>query len=157
MRLLYTAKLSPKGSGLQFPVFPTLWRVGRPRLSTLLTGEKTGDWRPDPNSRVNREDQRGVRPAEAERVRHHVTDLLLARLIRDVVEIALRIGHLVVDRRRDDPCLHDLCCDRRFQSAGRAEEMAGHRFRGADGDFVRLVAEHPLDRERLDFVTDGRR
>src|SRR3954469_26002212 len=48
------------------------------------------------------EDDRRVVAAEAERIRHRDTDVRLAGLVRDVIEIALRVGVFVVDRRRED-------------------------------------------------------
>ena len=84
-------------------------------------------------------------------------DRYLACFVRHVVEIAYRIGRLVVDRRRNDAVLHDERADRGFEAAGSAEEMAGHRFGGADGNLVRLLAEHRLDRQRLDAIADRRR
>jgi hypothetical protein len=42
----------------------------------------------------------GVVPAEAERVRDGDPDVGLARLVRNVVEVAFGIGCVVVDRRR---------------------------------------------------------
>ena len=47
------------------------------------------------------EQDAAVVAAEAHRVRERDVDLGLARLVRDVVEVALRIGDLVVDRRRE--------------------------------------------------------
>src|ERR1700737_3180417 len=43
---------------------------------------------------VRGEDQRRVRSAEPERVRHHVIHPLPAGFVRHVVEIALRVRHL---------------------------------------------------------------
>src|SRR5258707_14000844 len=48
------------------------------------------------------QDDAGVVPAEAERVVDGVLHVRLARLVRDVVEIAVGIGCVVVDRRRQD-------------------------------------------------------
>ena len=80
--------------------------------------------------------------------------LLLARLVRHVVEIALGVGRLVVDRRRDDARLDRHRRDGGFQAAGGAEEVAGHRLRRADGDLVGVLAEHALDGDRLGLVAD---
>src|SRR5664279_1677851 len=48
------------------------------------------------------EQNTAVVPAEPHPVRDRVRQVGLARLIGDVVEVALGIGVLVVDRRRDD-------------------------------------------------------
>src|SRR5919108_5709862 len=51
-------------------------------------------------SRCSLEEETGVVPAEPNRVRQHVLDLGGAGGVRDVVQIALRIRGLIVDRRR---------------------------------------------------------
>src|ERR1051325_1425784 len=103
------------------------------------------------------ENQRRIRPAEAERVREHVAHWLRAGLIRHVVEIAVGIGRLVVDRRRQHVFLHHQRRDGRLEPAGGAEEVAGHRLRRADGELVGVLAEDALDRQRLRFVAERRR
>src|SRR5207237_3519309 len=49
------------------------------------------------------EEDAAVVAAEAHRVRERNLDLCLARLVRHVVEVARRVGVLVVDRRRELP------------------------------------------------------
>src|SRR5207302_4617452 len=51
------------------------------------------------------EQQRGVVPAEAERVRERQLDIQLARAFRDVIEVALRVRVLEVDGGWRDPLL----------------------------------------------------
>src|SRR5688500_20134120 len=51
-------------------------------------------------------------------------DLLLARDVRDVVEVALRVRVLEVDRRRDDALVDRLCADEGLDRPGGAEEVA---------------------------------
>src|SRR6266550_3762904 len=96
------------------------------------------------------EDEGGVRAAEPEGVRKYVLRFYRPRLVRHVVEVALRIGRLVVDRRWQDAVLDDQRADRCFQSAGRAEKVARHRLGGADGELVSLIAKNRLDRDRFD-------
>src|SRR5262245_28458055 len=79
------------------------------------------------------EEQRGVGPAEAEGVVQRHLDRLLAGLVRDVVEIALRIGRLVVDGRRHDVARDRQRRDGRLQAAGRPQQVAGHRLGRAHG------------------------
>src|SRR5438067_1064226 len=53
------------------------------------------------------DDQRDVLAAETEAVAQHVVDALFAGLVGNVVQIALGIGGLVVDRRRQHAALQD--------------------------------------------------
>src|SRR5919206_4086834 len=91
-------------------------------------------------------DQARVVPAEAERIREADADLGLARLVRDVVEIALRVRLVVVDRRRQHAALDGEDREDRLDRAGRAEAMAGCALRRRDPDLRSvLLAERLLD------------
>ncbi len=70
------------------------------------------------------EEQRGVGAAEAERIRERVFDFRFARLVRNVIEIARRIGIFVVDRRRQNLIAQRQHADARFEAARAAEQMA---------------------------------
>src|SRR4029077_12614840 len=72
------------------------------------------------------QDEAAVGAAEAEGVREHVLDLLLARRIRHVVEVALGVGIRVVDRRWKHAVVHGERADAGLEAAGRAEQVAGH-------------------------------
>ena len=50
--------------------------------------------------------QRGIVPAETERIGHGMVDLRLARLIWDVIQVTFGIGGLIVDRGRDHTLAH---------------------------------------------------
>ena len=67
--------------------------------------------------------------AESERVRQCDIDLELPRLVRDVVEIALRIRGFVVDRRGDHAFLVGKHEYDELDSPRRAEQVPGGRFR----------------------------
>src|SRR5215216_5410570 len=73
------------------------------------------------------EEQRGVGAAEAEAVRERVVDPRLARLVGDVVEVALGVGVDVVDRRRELPLVDGEHGEDRLDAARRAEQVPGHR------------------------------
>ena len=104
------------------------------------------------------EHERGVVAAEPERVRDADLDLLVPRLVRDVVEVALRIGRVLVDRRREDAALEREDRERRFDRAGGAEGVPGRSLRRRDRRAVRLVlAERELQDSRLARVADRRR
>ena len=62
-------------------------------------------------------DQTGVVTPEAKRIGHRVLYLLLASLIRHVVEIAVRVDCGVVDRGRQDPVKHRLDANHRLAAA----------------------------------------
>ncbi len=76
--------------------------------------------------------EHGVLAAEGEGIRHRDLDLLGARLIGHVVEVALRVGRGEVHGRRDESLAQ---CDhggRELQRAGGAERMGVHRLRRGD-------------------------
>src|SRR5262249_57069468 len=96
------------------------------------------------------EDDRRVVTAEAERVRDGDAHVGVARLVRDVVEVALGVRHLIVDRRR-----HLAVADREGREDGLdcstgAETVAGRALRRRDRRLARLLlAERELDHTRL--------
>src|SRR3954452_20677746 len=101
------------------------------------------------------DDNRGVVPAEAERVRGGDPDVRLARLVRDVVEVTVRIGVLVVDRRRQDAVLHGQGREDRLDRAGRAETVTRRALRRRDRDpGGDVLADRELDHPRLARVAD---
>ena len=61
-------------------------------------------------------------------------DLDLARSVRNVIQIAERIGIFEIDRWRNDFGLNRLCANGHFDGAGRAEHVAGGALGGADGE-----------------------
>src|SRR5687768_1715064 len=67
------------------------------------------------------EDERDVVPAEAERVRKRVLDVGVAGGIGDVVEVALGVGDLVVDRGRKLRVAHCQEADEGFDCARGSE------------------------------------
>lgn len=79
----------------------------------------------------------------------------LDRLLGDVldvwhvVEIAVRIRAVEVERRRDRARLQHLARDHSLDSAGGAEEVAGRPLGGGDLDLTRVGAERAAEkRER---------
>src|SRR2546421_12587325 len=91
------------------------------------------------------EHDRGVVAAEAERVRDTATHVCLAGLVRDVVEIALWIGILVVDRRRQAAAVDRERREDRLHRARGAEAVAGRALRRGDRRVARvLLAEREL-------------
>src|SRR5437588_6421063 len=69
-------------------------------------------------------DDARVVPAEAERVRDPDGDVSLPRLVRDVVEVALGILLLVVDRRRQQTAVDGEHGEYGLDRPGCAEAMA---------------------------------
>ncbi len=76
---------------------------------------------------------------------------------RDVIQVALRILRLAVDRRGDEALRDGQDRDDRLQGAGRAQGVAVHRFRRTDGNPPGPRAEDLLDRPRLHEVVGRRR
>src|SRR5215470_15020949 len=80
------------------------------------------------------ENQGGVGAAETERVGEGVLDSGFAGVIGNVVEIALGIRGFLIDGGRKNLVAQGEDANAGFEASGAAEEMAGHRFGGADGD-----------------------
>src|SRR5487761_1041575 len=98
--------------------------------------------------------ERGVVTAKAERVRDHHLEVNLARLVGDVVEVAVRVGLIQVDRGREQPTVQGQHAGRGLDRAGRAEQVAVHGLGGADGELLRVLAEHCLDRLGLGYIAE---
>src|SRR5215211_3524019 len=95
--------------------------------------------------------------AEAHRVRKRDVDLGLARLVGHVVEVAGRVGMLVVDRRWQHAVADGQDAHHRLDRAGRPEAVPHHRLGRGDRELVGVVAEDVLDRLRLGRVAERRR
>src|ERR1700722_2356505 len=80
------------------------------------------------------EDQRGVDSAEAERVVQGDVDGLVAADIGDYIEVAGRVGGLIIERRRDMAALDRQRAEDRFDRARGAERMGGEGLGSADGE-----------------------
>src|SRR5688572_15427333 len=87
------------------------------------------------------EQQRGVGATESERIRQGVLHIDLARLVRNIVEIAVRIGCLVIDGRRNDSALHNQRRDSCFNRSRRAEQMSNHGLRRTHGQLTGMLTE----------------
>src|SRR4051812_27745200 len=103
------------------------------------------------------EEERAIRPAEAEGVAERVFHTRFARVIRDAIEIALGVLIVQINGRRQALILQRQNRDASFESAGAAEQVPGHRFRGADGNLLRMFAEKILDGLGFEHVTNGSR
>ena len=73
-----------------------------------------------------------VPPKPNELERAYSTSALRA-LVGHVIEIASRVGMLVIDGRRQNLIAQGEHADARFEAAGAAQQMAGHGLGGADG------------------------
>src|SRR5215211_7375964 len=103
-------------------------------------------------------DDAGVVAAEAERVGDPDPDRSLARLVGDVVEVALGIRVVVVDRRRQRVAVDREHREDRLDRARGAQAVAGGALRGGHGRLTRvLLAERELDHTRLARVSERRR
>ena len=64
------------------------------------------------------EKQTGIDAAESERIRQYHIDRRGAGLVRDVVEVALRIGMVQVDRGRQDAVMNGQDAEDGFDASG---------------------------------------
>ncbi len=71
------------------------------------------------------------------------------RLVGNVIQIAGGIGVIQVDRRGEHPFADRLHAEDRLDTAGRPEEVAGHRFGRTDGEPAGMFAEDRFDGLRL--------
>src|SRR5271170_6853831 len=102
------------------------------------------------------EEQGGVGAAEAEGIRERVGNFRFARVIGNVIEVALRVGFFVIYGGRHDLVAKSQHADAGFEASGAAEQMTGHGFRRADGYFFGARAEDAFERFGFDGVADGR-
>src|SRR5256885_3589971 len=102
-------------------------------------------------------DDAGVAPAEAERIRDADGDVSLARLVRDVVEVALGIFLLVVDRRRQQAAVDGEHGEDGLDRT-RGAEAVTRRALGRGSAYLRcvLLAERLLDHLRLTRIAERR-
>ena len=63
---------------------------------------------------------------ETKRGAHGRANILRHTDVWRIIEIALRIGVLIIDRRRDEPFIDRQGTDRSLQRPRRTEQMAGH-------------------------------
>ena len=63
--------------------------------------------------------------AKTKGVVHNRIDLHLARRIGHVIQVALRIGHLIIDRRRHSVGLDRFGAGNHLRRAGRAQHVTG--------------------------------
>src|SRR5262245_1320774 len=72
----------------------------------------------------------GIVPAEPERVRHGEPNIHLAGLVRDVVEVAVGVRGLVVDRGRHDAAVDGQHARRALDGSRSPEHVPRHRLGG---------------------------
>src|SRR5262249_34655673 len=72
------------------------------------------------------DDERAVVAAEAETVGDGAADAHLAGGVGDVIEVAIRVGRLVVNGRVDDAGAQRLDAGDQLDAAAGAEQVAGH-------------------------------
>src|SRR6185312_14761776 len=98
------------------------------------------------------ENQSTVGATEPEGVTQRIIHLHGTRLVRHIIEIAARIGILVVNRRGRDLLLQGANDDAGLESASATQKMAGHGLCRADGQFLRMVAERALHRHGFGLI-----
>lgn len=87
-------------------------------------------------------------PAESEGVVEGHFDFGFARFMRDVIEVAVGIGIVQIDRRRHNTIANGEGAGGHFDGAGCSEGMAGHRFGGTDEKPVSgVIPENTFDRD----------
>src|SRR4051812_25239575 len=93
------------------------------------------------------DDQRDVLSAETETIAEAVPDLLLPRGVRNVIQVALGVGRIVVNGRWQHTSVHGLDAGDQLDGAGRGNQVAEHALAAADRDRVGPLAKDLLDRQ----------
>src|SRR5581483_10915005 len=106
------------------------------------------------SARVTFENQTSVRAAEAERIGQRVLDIHGARVIRHIVEIALRIGEFVIDGGRRDLIANGQNREAGLESTGPAEQVPRHGLGGTHCELVGVIAEASFNGQRLDLIAN---
>src|SRR5438309_3669509 len=92
--------------------------------------------------------------AEAKVLRDRDVHIFLARDIRDVVQVAVRVSCFVVDRGMKHASGQAEYGGHRLDGAGAAEHVSRHRLGGADWHAVSVLAQGMLQRRRLRLVVE---
>src|SRR5690606_33163636 len=100
--------------------------------------------------------QHGIVAAESERIGHDVFDLGWNANVRDVVQVALRIGRVQVDRRWDELVADRGDAEHRLDAARRPHQVPRDGLGRANRDLVGMLAKDALDRDRLAHVVERR-
>src|SRR6266478_9961930 len=94
----------------------------------------------------------GIDAPESERITHNIIEFGGAAVIWHDVEIASRIGILVIDRRRDPLSIQRERTKRGLDRAGRTERMRVIPLRSALRNLFGVLAQNFFDRHRLGAV-----
>ena len=96
------------------------------------------------------QEERGIRAPEAERVGQGGTHGHFPGLARDVVQAALGVGVLEVDRRGQDPCRHGVNTKDRLDRSGgtkKKRNRGGFQGRTSRGHTQVVLGANPAERQ----------
>src|SRR5580704_6129422 len=103
-------------------------------------------------ARPTLENQRRISAAKSKRIRKRILHGSFARVVWNVVQIALRIRIFVVHGRRQNLVAQRQNADTGLEAAGTAKEVTRHRFRRTDGNLLRALTEDALERRSFDRI-----
>src|SRR5258708_1568446 len=83
-----------------------------------------------------------------------MTGALFPSLIGNVIQVAFRVGHVVVDRRGEDATTNGHNANDHFDSPSGGDEMAQHTFAAAHRHLVGRLTQDLLNRQGLNLVVD---
>ena len=98
-------------------------------------------------------DDRGVVTAESETVAHRVSDLPLLGDVWRIVQIAIRIWSIQIDRWWNHAVLNRLDAKNQFQSAAGSQRVANLALGTADTYLLRVIAKDLFDGNRFCFIS----
>src|SRR5271156_2667968 len=103
-------------------------------------------------ARHGAESNHGVQSSERKGIRKSGFNLLGARLVRNVVQVAFRIAFVVIRSRRQDSVMQSEHSGDSFERTCRTERMAMHGLSRTDREFVRMRAEHFANGAAFDWI-----
>src|SRR5262249_5915664 len=104
---------------------------------------------------VPRQAKRRVITAECIGVVQDHARVRLASPVRNIIEVAFRVGFLVIDRGRYPAGVKGHGAGSGFDRTGGAHGVAEHRLDGADGNLTGAVSEERADGQALHPVIRG--
>src|SRR5215831_3058784 len=101
--------------------------------------------------------QRGIRAAEAERIRQRHIDLALLRVMRHQIDRRLDRRIVEIDGRRYDAVTHRQNGEDGFDRARRAQQVPDRGFGRGHAHAASSIADQPMHGTELDLVPERRR
>src|SRR5579862_3737622 len=127
------------------------YRFAQPAIGKIEKASSQSDVSPLTRMNLAQHDS-GILAPEGDAVRYGVLEVHLARMPRDVIEVALRIRLVHVDRRRRHAVSHRQQCRSDARRAASSLGMTDQALQGRPGQFVSMAVEGKLGGAGFDAV-----